>query len=332
MAKNKISEYSATAANNTDVENINIAEGCSPSNINNAIRAVMAQLKDFQAGNETGNALAIASGGTNAENATDARTNLSAAKSGANSDITSLTGLTTPLTVAQGGSGAATLTGYLKGNGTSAFTAQTTPIPVADGGTGASTLTANNVLLGNGTSAPQFVAPSTSGNVLTSNGTTWTSAAPATILTRETEKATTSGTSVEWTSLPSDITRITVVFNAVAGGTDVPIIQIGDSGGYKTSGYTGRGSNIDEGTPSILTISTGFGTCQSNNGGSITGTMTINNISGDVWVASFNGVQTAGDMVIGTGVATLSATLDRVQLTTVGGATFSGGSVNIIYE
>jgi hypothetical protein len=177
MAKNKISEYSATAASNTDVANINIAEGCSPSNINNAIRGVMAHLKDFQAGNVTGNALAIASGGTNAENATDARTNLGAASSGTNSDITSLTGLTTPLSVAQGGSGAATLTGYLKGNGTSAFTAQTTPIPVADGGTGATSLTANNVLLGNGTSAVQVVAPSTSGNVLTSNGTTWVSGA-----------------------------------------------------------------------------------------------------------------------------------------------------------
>lgn len=48
---------------------------------------------------------------------------------------------------------------------------------VANGGTGASSLAANNVLLGNGTSAFQVVAPSTSGNVLTSNGTTWTSAA-----------------------------------------------------------------------------------------------------------------------------------------------------------
>ena len=52
-----------------------------------------------------------------------------------------------------------------------------TDLAVADGGTGASTLSANAVLLGNGTSALQTVAPSTSGNVLTSNGTTWTSAA-----------------------------------------------------------------------------------------------------------------------------------------------------------
>lgn len=90
------------------------------------------------------NDLAVTDGGTGASTATDARTNLSAAKSGANSDITSITGLTTALTVAQGG-------------------------------TGAATLTANNVVLGNGTSAVQFVAPSTAGNVLVSNGTTWTS-------------------------------------------------------------------------------------------------------------------------------------------------------------
>jgi hypothetical protein len=52
-------------------------------------------------------------------------------------------------------------------------------LPVGNGGTGGTTFTANNVLLGNGTSAFQVVAPSTSGNVLTSNGTTWTSAAPS---------------------------------------------------------------------------------------------------------------------------------------------------------
>jgi hypothetical protein len=50
MAKTKISEYSATSADNTDISNINIAEGCSPANVNNAIRTVMAQLKDQQDG------------------------------------------------------------------------------------------------------------------------------------------------------------------------------------------------------------------------------------------------------------------------------------------
>jgi len=55
MAKNKISEYSATAANNTDIGGINIAEGCAPSGINNAIRELMAQLKDMQSGTDGDN-------------------------------------------------------------------------------------------------------------------------------------------------------------------------------------------------------------------------------------------------------------------------------------
>lgn len=96
-------------------------------------------------------------------------------------------GTTGTLTVARGGTGATTLTGVVKGNGTSAFTAGTVALatevsgtlPVANGGTGATTLTANNVILGNGTSAVQVVAPGASGNILTSNGTTWTSATPA---------------------------------------------------------------------------------------------------------------------------------------------------------
>lgn len=115
------------------------------------------------------------------------------------------------LSVAHGGTGDVTLTlnGVVFGNGTSAAgitaagsqyqsfqagasgvptvdavhldqaAAITGTLPVANGGTGAATLTANNVLLGNGTSAVQFVAPGTSGNVLTSNGTTWSSSAPA---------------------------------------------------------------------------------------------------------------------------------------------------------
>ena len=53
-------------------------------------------------------------------------------------------------------------------------------LPVASGGTGLATLTANNVILGNGVASPTFVAPTTNGNILTANGTTWVSSAPAT--------------------------------------------------------------------------------------------------------------------------------------------------------
>lgn len=75
MAKTKISEYDSTAANNADIDGINIAESCPPSGINNAIRELMAHLKDWQSG-ASGDKLPIASGGTNAGTAADARTNL----------------------------------------------------------------------------------------------------------------------------------------------------------------------------------------------------------------------------------------------------------------
>lgn len=61
MAKTKISEYDSTAANNTDIDGVNLAEGCPPSSINNAIRESMAHLKDFQTG-ASGDALTV--GGT----------------------------------------------------------------------------------------------------------------------------------------------------------------------------------------------------------------------------------------------------------------------------
>ena len=58
MAKTKISEYDASAGNNTDVNSVNIAEGCAPSGINNAIREVMAALKRFQTGSD-GDAMTV---------------------------------------------------------------------------------------------------------------------------------------------------------------------------------------------------------------------------------------------------------------------------------
>jgi len=96
------------------------------------------------------------------------------------------------ITVAFTGPGIGTVTSVDVSGGTTGLTTSGGPITssgtvtlagtlaVANGGTSLTTLTANNVILGNGASAPTFVAPSTLGNVLTSNGTTWTSSAPAT--------------------------------------------------------------------------------------------------------------------------------------------------------
>ena len=85
----------------------------------------------------------------------------------------------TTIGTAYGGTGLTSFTsgGAVYATSSSALTTGT--LPVGSGGTGATTLTANNVLLGNGTSALQVVAPGTTGNVLTSNGTTWVSQAGA---------------------------------------------------------------------------------------------------------------------------------------------------------
>jgi hypothetical protein len=84
------------------------------------------------------------------------------------------TQVTGTLPIANGGTGSTSTTFC------SLTTNVTGTLPVANGGTGATTLTANNVLLGNGTSAVAFVAPSTAKNTLTSNGTTWISESPFT--------------------------------------------------------------------------------------------------------------------------------------------------------
>jgi len=75
MPKTKISEYSATAASNTDINGIDIAEGCAPSGINDAIRTLMKQIKDLQAGT-SGDTIPLTAGGTGSTTASAARTAL----------------------------------------------------------------------------------------------------------------------------------------------------------------------------------------------------------------------------------------------------------------
>jgi hypothetical protein len=78
MAKDKISQYSSTSAGanlNTDIAGINIDEGCPPSNINNAIRTLMAQIRDLQSA-ASGDTIPVGAGGTGATTATSARASL----------------------------------------------------------------------------------------------------------------------------------------------------------------------------------------------------------------------------------------------------------------
>lgn len=121
-------------------------------------------------------------------------------------------------------SGTVVTTATSTGISGSAITTGTVGVSV--GGTGANTLTANNVILGNGTSAVQFVAPGSNGNVLTSNGTTWTSAA-AGGGSLQTQIFTSPGT---WTK-PASCTQVRVTVIAGGGGGGPPGTGPGGGGG-----------------------------------------------------------------------------------------------------
>jgi hypothetical protein len=97
-------------------------------------------------------------------------------------------------------------------------------LPVGNGGTGAATFTANNVLLGNGTSAFQVVAPGTNGNVLTSNGTTWQSTTPASGVSLSADNTWTgtqtfSGTSAKLAVVLTDAAEVATISATAATGT-----------------------------------------------------------------------------------------------------------------
>lgn len=131
------------------------------------------------------------------------------------SQVALATDVTGTLPIANGGTGTTSTTFVnLASNVTGT-------LPVANGGTGATTLTANNVLLGNGTSALQVVAPGTTGNVLTSNGTTWTSAAGLSLSGDNTWTGTQTftGTSSKLAVVLNDAAETTTVSATAATGT-----------------------------------------------------------------------------------------------------------------
>jgi hypothetical protein len=176
MAKTKISEFSSTAADNTDITNINIAEGCSPANVNNAIRSLMSVLKNFEDGS-SGDSVVV--GGNLSVTGTTTLVGTAIAPTPSSSDNSTKIATTAFVTTKLSALGTMSTQNATAVAITGGTITGITDLTVADGGTGASSITANSVILGNDTSAlsGNLVAPSTSGNVLTSNGTTWTSAA-----------------------------------------------------------------------------------------------------------------------------------------------------------
>jgi hypothetical protein len=148
-----------------------------------------------------------------------------------------------------------------------------------------------------------------------------------------TAQASTSGTSIDFTSIPSWVERITVMLNGVStNGSSNPIIQIG-SGSFTTSGYL---SGSTESGNARQAYTTGFGLNSGNALNVLYEHIVITNVSGNIWLATHNGNFNQSGVyysVVGGGNVTLSGTLDRVRITTVNGTdTFDAGTINILYE
>lgn len=158
------------------------------------------------------------------------------------------------------------------------------------------------------------------------------------VINSATAKASTSGTSIDFTGIPSGVKRITIMFSGVStNGTSPPQIQIG-SGSVTTSGYLGTSTVVTNSTvaSALFTSGYGIGVNTSNWAAAVTvhGSIVLTLQTGNTWVGMGSvGRSDAASTYFTNGSLTLSGTLDRVRITTANGTdTFDAGSINILYE
>jgi hypothetical protein len=183
------------------------------------------------------------------------------------------------------------------------------------------------IISGDTSGTVTLAAPAVAGsNTITLQAAT----ATMSVNTLATAVASTSGTSIDFTSLPSWIKKITITFAGVStNGSSNIQFQIG-SGSFTTSGYLGAASS-----PTTTNMSTGFLT---SNGGSAAdirhGIATIALVTTNTYAMSYLGGYSNGAVLgIAAGSIAIGGTLDCVRITTVNGTdTFDAGTVNILYE
>ena len=145
------------------------------------------------------------------------------------------------------------------------------------------------------------------------------------------------GTSIDFTSIPSWVKRVTVMFQGVStNGNSVIIVQLG-AGSATTSGYLGGAVSVQTTSPSTANYTTGFGLVPQQSSTAVHhGAMIISlvNSSTNAWAAS--STSSRSDLAqsgSSAGSIALGGTLDRVRITTVNGTdVYDAGTINILYE
>lgn len=187
------------------------------------------------------------------------------------------------------------------------------------------------VISGDTSGAVTIAAPAVAGtNTLTLQAATATSA----VNTLGTAVSPTSSTSIDYTSLPSWVKKITVTFQGVSSNSSsLWLLQLGTSSGVTTSGYLGRAAGISG--SAFSAYSAGFTLLtDSTNGAILHGLVQIVTLGSNNF--AMNGILSrsdGGNLYLSGGSIALAGALDRLRITTVNGTdTFDAGSVNILYE
>ena len=155
-------------------------------------------------------------------------------------------------------------------------------------------------------------------------------------LTLGTAVASTSGTAIDFTSIPSWAKRITVMLNAVStNGTAQTMIQIGTSGGIQTTGYSVNTTSISASANSAANYTNGWQLFTASAASLVFSgalTLTLQDSSG-IWAGTGLFSLSSPSVIITSGIKNLSGTLDRIRITTANGTdAFDAGTVNIMYE
>ena len=150
-----------------------------------------------------------------------------------------------------------------------------------------------------------------------------------------TAQASTSGTSIDFTGIPSWVKRVTVMMSSVStNGVSIPLLKIGN-GSIVSSGYDSYGGySVNGNIVSVNAQTTGFGLGSTVATSSVLHiTAVLTNVSSNTWLCSVCGGQSGLAIISGGGSITLGGVLDRVRITTVNGTdTFDAGSINILFE
>ena len=145
---------------------------------------------------------------------------------------------------------------------------------------------------------------------------------------------TASGTSVDFTGIPSWVKRVTVMFAGVStNGTSSLLVQLGDSGGIETTGYVSTGTGTTASSGGTVSSTAGYIIRDLSASAVMSGQMVITLLGNNQWCSSHVITFDSTAMQLGGGSKTLSDTLTQVRITTVNGTdTFDAGSINILYE